>query len=188
MKLLKHPVAIVAIAILLMISASAVALRLSASQVVDGMGQHILAQAFEDNNAVTVNETVESGDYAITLMGLISGSNLDKWNSDVDATHTYAVVALDRLDGTPLEKEAFYFLLNTSDLGIFADHTVYLAFYEDSFAPSAEKFAVAEDGSIAFTEDYQGAHALFALPLNPSLANPAAAESMMAPYLPPISN
>ena len=222
MKLLKRPAAIAAIAALLVVSASAVALRLSAAQVADRMGQHALAQAFEDNNAVAVNETVESGDYAITLLGLTSGANLDDLNVDVDVTHTYAVVALDRLDGTPLEKGSltfmehtvtplvsgyapwavnnwtlhasatgsavdgtYYFLLRTSDLNVFADRTVYLAFYEDGFAPSAEKFVMAEDGSIAFAGDYQGAHALFTLPLDPSLADPAAAGALVAPYLPP---
>ena len=222
MKLLKRPAAIVAAAALLMISASAVVLRLSAAQVADRMGQHTLAQAFEDGSAITLNETVESGDYAITLMGLTSGANLDEWSSDVDAARTYAVVALNRLDGTPLERETFdftghtvtplvsgyapwavnnwtlhssatgtavdgtfYFLLNTSDLSVFADRTVYLAFYEDGFAPSAETFVMAEDGSIAFAGDYRGAHALFTLPLDPALADPAAAEAMVAPYLPP---
>ena len=222
MKLLKRPAAIAAVAALLVVSASAVALRLSASQVADQMGQHALAKAFEDNNAVTVNETVESGGYAITLLGLTSGANLDEWSSEVDAGRTYAVVALDRLDGTPLERETFdfvghtvtplvsgyapwavnnwtlrsfvtgtavdgtfYFLLNTSDLNVFADRTVYLAFYEDGFAPSAEQFVMAEDGSIAFAGDYAGARALFTLPLDPGLADPAAAEAMVAPYLPP---
>lgn len=222
MKLMQRPAAIVAVAALLMISASAVALRLSASQVADRMGQHTLAQAFADNNAVALNETVESGDYAITLLGLTSGANLDKWSAEVDAGRTYAVVALDRLDGTPLERETFdfightvtplvsgyvpwavnswtldssmtgtavdgtfYFLLNTSDLNIFADRTVYLAFYEEGFAPSAGQFVMAEDGSIAFAESYQGAHALFTLPLDPALADPAAAEALVAPYLPP---
>lgn len=224
MKRMKRPAAIVAAAVLLMVSASAVALRLSASQAADRMGQHTLARAFENNNAVAVNETVESGGYAITLMGLTSGANLDEWSSDVDTARTYAVVALDRLDGTPLERETFdfishtvtplvsgyapwvvnnwtldslatgtavdgtfYFLLNTSDLNVFADRTVYLAFYEDGFAPSAEKFVMAEDGSIAFAEDYRGAHALFTLPLDPGLADPAAAEALVAPYLPPAS-
>ena len=223
MKLLKRPAAIVAVAALLMVSASAVALRLSAAQVADEMGRHTLAKAFEDNNAVTVNETVESGSYAITLLGLTSGANLDEWSSEVDAAHTYAVVALDRLDGAPLERETFdfvshtvtplvsgyapwavnnwtlhssatgtavdgtfYFLLKTSDLNIFADRTVYLAFYEDGFAPSAEKFTIAEDGSIAFAESYDGAHALFTLPLDPNLADPATAAAMVAPYLPPV--
>ena len=224
MKLVKRPIVIAAIVALLMMSATgvyAVVARLSASQVAEEMKQHTLAKAFEDNNAIAVNETVESGDYAITLMGLTSGANLDDWNEDLDVTHTYAVVALDRLDGTPLETSTvsladhtvtglvsgyapwvvnnwtlesgvtgyavdgtYYFLLDAGELGIFADHTVYLAYYEGGFVPSAEKFTVAEDGSIAFAGDYQGAHALFILPLDPSLADSAAAEALTAPWLP----
>ena len=223
MKLVKRPIVIAAIVALLMMSATgvyAVVLHLSASQVAEKMDQHTLAQAFEDNNAITVNETVESGDYAITLMGLTSGANLDEWNPDVDVTHTYAVVAVDRLDGTPLETSTFslidhpvtplvsgyapwavnnwtlhcsvrgsavdgtyYYLLDAGELGVFADHTVYLAFYDDGSVPTAEKFTIADDGSIAFAEDYQKAHALFVLPLDPSLADPAAAEALVAPYL-----
>lgn len=225
MKLLRRPIVIMAIIALLTVSASAVALRLSASQVAEEFGQHTLAQAFVDNNAVTVNETVESGDYAITLMGLTSGANLDELNVDVDVTHTYAVVAVGRLDGTPLDTETvdftahtvtplvsgyapwavncwtlhnhatgsavdgtYYFLLDAGELGLFADHTVYLAYYKDGSVPSAEKFSVAEDGSIAFAEDYQEVHALFILPLDPGLANPAAAEALVDPFLPPVSD
>ena len=221
MKFFKKPVVIAAVLALLVVSASAVALRLSASQVADQLGRHTLAQAFEDNNAIAVNETVETGDYAVTLMGLTSGANLDDLNTDVDATHTYAVLALDRLDGTPLENETFdfisytvtplvsgyapwvvntwtldsymsgtavdgtfYFLLDAGELGVFADHTVYLAFYEGGTPPSAEKFTVAEDGSIAFADDYQDAHALFVLPLDESLADPAAAQALVEPFLP----
>ena len=223
MKFLKRPVIIAAIIALLTVSASAVALRLSASEVAENFGQHTLARAFEDNNAVAVNETVESGDYAITLLGLTSGANLDDLNVDVDVTHTYAVVALERLDGTPLEQGsltfmehtvtplvsgyapwavnnwtlhasatgsavdgAYYFLLDAGELGVFADHTVYLAYYEGGRAPSAELFTFAEDGSIAFAEGYEGAHALFTLPLDPALADPAAAEAIVAPWLPPV--
>ena len=158
-------------------------------------------------------------------MGLTSGANLDQWNADVDVTHTYAVLALDRLDGVPLENETFdfvghtvtplvsgyapwwvnnwtlgasatgtavdgtfYFLLDAGSLGVFADHTVYLAFYDDGFPPSAEKFTMAEDGSISFGDDYQGAHALFVLPLDESLADPAAAQALVEPFLPPVSD
>ena len=221
MKFFKKPVVIAAVIALLVVSASAVALRLSAAQVAEEMGQHTLAQAFENNNAIAVNETIETGDYAVTLMGLTSGANLDDLNADIDVTHTYAVVALDRLDGTPLENETFdfishtvtplvsgyapwlvnnwtlgasatgaavdgtyYFLLDAAELGVFADHTVYLAFYDSGFAPGAEMFTVGEDGSIAFADNYQGAHALFVLPLDETLADPAAAQALVEPFLP----
>lgn len=73
---------------------------------------------------------------------------------------------------------SYYYLLDTQDLRIFADHTVYLAFYK-GFAPSSEVFSVAEDGSISFAEDFDGAQALFTLPLDASLADPAAADAFV---------
>ena len=216
MRFMKKPAVIVAIISLLVVSVSAAALYLSPSQVAEEFGRHRLAQAFEGSGAVTVNETVETGDYAVTLLGITSGADLDELNPE-DVSHTYAVVALERLDGTPLEQQSFdfmghtvtalvsgykpwevnnwtlhasvtgkevegiyYFLLDVGQLGVFADHTVYLAFYTDAqFAPSAEKFTVAADGSITFADSYTGAHAMFVLPLDKSLADPAAAEALL---------
>ncbi len=219
-KFIKKPVVAAAVAALLVVSASAVALRLSASQVAERTGRTALAAAFEDNNAVAVNETVQTGDYAVTLMGLTSGANLDELNADLDVDHTYAVVALERLDGAPMGQVAsgadytvtplvsgydpwavnnwtlgcsvdvleadgtWYFLLDAGQLGAFADHTVYLAFYEGAAPPSAGKFTVAGDGSIAFAQDYPEEHALFVLPLDESLADPAAAQALVEPFLP----
>ena len=73
----------------------------------------------------------------------------------------------------------YYYLLDTLDLNPFADHTVYLAFYEGSSIPSREQFTMGEDGSIAFREDVTGAHALFTLPLDESLADPEAAQDFI---------
>ena len=45
--------------------------------------------------------------------------------------------------------------------------------------PSREQFTMGEDGSIAFREDVTGAHALFILPLDESLADPEAAQEFI---------
>ena len=71
-----------------------------------------------------------------------------------------------------------YYLLDTQSLEMFADHTVYLAFYQ-GFLPSRELFSMAEDGSIAFAEGITGPHALFTLPLDESKADPAAVEDFL---------
>ena len=212
-KWIRKPAVLAAAAALLVLSVSAAALWPSPAQVAELAGQPVLASAFEGENAITLNETVETGDFSVTLLGLVSGAGLTEQN--VDASHTYAVVALNRLDGTPLDQENFDFikytltplvsgfsplavnnwtlgsfatgidmdgtycyLLDTQDLGMFADHTVYLAFYE-GLAPSNEVFSVAEDGSISFAEDFDGVHALFTLPLDASLADPAAADAFV---------
>lgn len=210
---IRKPAVIAAAAALLVLSVSAASIWLSPAQVAQHAGQPALAAAFESPDAVILNETVETGDLSVTLLGLVSGAGLTDQN--VDVSHTYAVVALNRLDGTPMDNGSFsftsypltplvsgysplavnnwtlgsfasgfdadgtyYYLLDTQDLGMFADRTVYLAFYEGG-APDSSIFTVAEDGSISFAEDFEGVHALFTLPLDPALADPAAAEAFV---------
>lgn len=48
---------------------------------------------------------------------------------------------------------AEYFVYECDDIEIFADRTVYVAFYE-GLAPSSEKFMLNGDGSIEFNESY----------------------------------
>ena len=135
-------------------------------------GNTLLAQAFESEDAVLLNETVENGGYQITLSGLVSGAGLSQWTQDVEQSHTYAVVSVQRTDGEAITQENFdlsqhtltplvsgysplvvnswtleggvtgfaqdgvyYYLLDTLDLNPFADHTVYLAFYEGKLHP-----------------------------------------------------
>lgn len=74
---------------------------------------------------------------------------------------------------------AYYLMDCTGSLDLFADHTVYLAFYEGN-APSAETFSTAEDGSISFTDKVTGSRALFTLPLDAADADPAAAAQLLA--------
>ena len=71
----------------------------------------------------------------------------------------------------------YYYLLDTQSLEIFADHTVYIAFYEGG-VPNNTIFTVADDGTISFCDDFTGVHALFTLPLDPAKADRAAAEAL----------
>lgn len=212
----KKMAAMIAAAVaLLAVSVSAVMLLLTPAQVAQHHDQPLLAEAFESGDAIVLNETVESGDFEITLLGLVSGENLDVRNQDLNRAHTYAVLALRRLDGEPLENETFdfmsytmtplvagyaptavnnwtldayasgfaegglyYYLLDTASIEMFADHTVYMAFYE-GMAPSNSIFTMAEDGAIRFAEDFEGVQALFTLPLDPAKADPAAAEAFV---------
>lgn len=201
---------------LLAVSVSAAMLRLTPAQVAEHHGQPLLAEAFESPDAIELNETVETGDFAVTLLGLVSGKDLDVRNQDLNTAHTYAVLSLRRLDGEPLETQTFdfmrytmtplaagcsptavnnwtlnagvsgfaqdglyYYLLDTGSIEMFADRTVYMAFYEGG-APNNTIFTVAEDGSISFAEDFTGVQALFTLPLDPARADPAAADAFVA--------
>lgn len=211
----KMAVLIAACAALLAASVSAAVMWLTPAQVAQEHDQPLLAEAFNGPDAITINETVESGEFSITLLGLVSGRNLDTLNPDLEKDHTYSVLALRRLDGEPLENETFdfgrytmtplvagtspaavnnwtldaggtgmakdgvyYYLLDTQSLEMFADRTVYMAFYE-GFAPNNTIFTVAEDGTIAFADDFSGIHALFTLPLDPAKADPAAVEAFL---------
>lgn len=201
---------------LLVVSVSAALVWLTPAQVAERHQQPLLAKAFEGPDAIEINKTVETGDFAVTLLGMVSGENLDVRNQDLDNAHTYAVLSLRRLDGEPLDNETFdfvhytmtplvagcsptavnnwtlnagasgfaqdglyYYLLDTESIEMFADRTVYMAFYEGG-APSNSIFTVAEDGSISFAEDFTGVQALFELPLDPAKADPAAADAFVA--------
>lgn len=212
-KISRKAVALAAVAAALVGAVSAAALWLSPAQVARHYDEPALAQAFESKDAILLDETIETGDYAVTLLGLVSGKDLAGWNQDTQESHTYAVVALKRLDGQPLDNQTFdfinftltplvsgyapqavnnwtldafatgfaqdglfYYLLDTQDLNLFAHRTVYLAFYEGG-SPSNSTFFVAEDGQISFREGFEGVHALFTLPLDPSKGDPAAADA-----------
>lgn len=212
----KLAVLIAACIALLAVSVSAAVMWLTPAQVAEEHNQPLLAEAFQGPDAILLNETVESGDFSITLLGLVSGRNLDTLNPDLEKDHTYSVLALRRLDGTPLTNEnhsltqytmtplvagcsplavnnwtldagvagmdrdgVYYYLLDTQSIEMFADHTVYMAFYE-GLTPNNTIFTVAEDGTIAFAEDFTGVHALFTLPLDPAKADRAAADAFVA--------
>lgn len=66
----------------------------------------LLSKAFQTENAVLVNETQESGNYKITLLGIVSGKGLSdytEWGEEgkVEDDKTYAVLAIENADGTP---------------------------------------------------------------------------------------
>lgn len=211
----KLAVTVAAAVALLIVSVSAALVWLTPSQVAERFGNTLLAEAFEGPDAIVIDETVETGDFAVTLMGLVSGEDLDAMNPDPGNAHTYAVLSVRCLDGEPLETETFrltdytmtplvagcspaavnswtlgafasgsaesgvyYCLLDTESIEKFADHTVYMAFYEGG-VPKNTIFTVKDDGTIAFCDDYTGPHALFELPLDPAKADPEAVEAFL---------
>ncbi len=77
------------------------------SQVAEKKGDLALAKAFESQNAITVNETQQSGGYDITLLGIVSGKDISDSRVLVDdrlyTDKTYRVVAVQNSDGTPFK-------------------------------------------------------------------------------------
>lgn len=206
-----------AMAAALSVTAVAAVSWLTPSQVANRVNEPVLAKAFEGEDAISIDETVKTGDFTLNLAGLVTGKGLKQLEQNVDETRTYAVLSIQHTDGTPMslddvpfstytftplvsgyapwtinmatldaevtlieEDGSLYYLLDTKNLEMFADHTVYLAFFEGGgFVPSSDIFTMGEDGAISFADNYTGAHALFELPLDESKADPAAVTALM---------
>lgn len=92
---------------LLAVTVSAAVLWLTPAQVAVELNDPMLAEAFQSEAAVILNETQTVGDYTVTLMGMVSGANISQWCADVQESRTYAVVSVVRTDGTPLTEENY---------------------------------------------------------------------------------
>ena len=86
---------------------------LSPSQIVDEISaDSALSKAFEDKDAITINETQTSNGYNITLLGLVSGEKLglyvpDETKKEVSGKHTYAALAVSKSDGSKMTNRNF---------------------------------------------------------------------------------
>lgn len=86
----------------LTVSAYAAVQLFSAKQVVEHLGDKLLADAFESKDAIQINQSMASGDYHFTLHGLVSGAGLSEFPHSAEALYpdrTYAVVSIARQDG-----------------------------------------------------------------------------------------
>ncbi len=66
-----------------------------------------LAEAFESEDAVLVNETQEYAGFRVTLLGAVSGKNISKYLAEdqqgqLKDDRFYAAVAIEHADGTPM--------------------------------------------------------------------------------------
>lgn len=99
--------AMVAIFILAMsVSVFAVWKSLTPVEIAEKLENQGLAKAFSGEDAIVINETQISGDYKITLLGIVSGRDISDFkyesNDVVKLDRTYAVVAIGKVDGTPM--------------------------------------------------------------------------------------
>ena len=76
-------------------------------QVAEEIDDPLLAQAFDGDEALVLNETAQAGEYTVTLGGLVSGTGISNWCGDVEESRTYAVVSVARTDGAPLTDENY---------------------------------------------------------------------------------
>lgn len=73
---------------------------------------HNLADAFESEDAVLINEAQQSGNYVFNFLGLVSGSKLEPYISDdvdsrISQKKTYATVAISMKDGSDMPYKNF---------------------------------------------------------------------------------
>lgn len=104
-KHLKRMPLIAAVAAALIVSAAAATLLLRPADVARYAGNDALAAAFESPDATVIDQSVESGDYRFTFAGLVSGAGLSGLTEEADTQRSYAVVAVQRVDGQPMGDE-----------------------------------------------------------------------------------
>jgi hypothetical protein len=99
-------IAIVAAAMLIFATTAFAAWNmLKPSEVADLFDNHALSAAFESETAINIIESKTSGDYIFTLMAVVSGKDITDmlyYSDNVQNERTYAVVAIQYADGTPM--------------------------------------------------------------------------------------
>ena len=101
----KTALLIAAAVALLAVSVSAAVVWLTPAQVADRVEEPLLAEAFQSEDAIVLDESVTAGDYQITLAGMVSGEDLSvptDYNGEIINDRTYAVFRVARADGAPL--------------------------------------------------------------------------------------
>lgn len=99
--------------LLVTVTAGAAARYLRTDEVAERTENATIADAFKGENATEINESGEAGDYRFTLMGITTAdrlSQLDESGPSLTAGSTYVVMAVERLDGTPMpstQEEAY---------------------------------------------------------------------------------
>lgn len=100
------------LAVAVMATAAAVNL-LHPAQVAEYMGHSELADAFNSEDAILLNESKEFGDFTVTLMGVTSGAHLSDVYEDADASRSYIVAAMSRTDGEAIDYDGLQNIMVT---------------------------------------------------------------------------
>lgn len=79
---------------------------LGTENVAEKFEDYKLADAFKGKDAVSINKTVQSDQYDITLLGIVSGTEISDYiatgDDEILSDRTYAVVAIANTNGTPM--------------------------------------------------------------------------------------
>ena len=114
---------------------------LSPSQVADRVSSNTaLADAFESEDSIVINESQSTNGYTITLLALVSGVDLqlhvpEDISQPLTPSNTYAVVAIEKADGSEMEYKDFCIspLINGVDFMVANNATLntLLSFFEE---------------------------------------------------------
>jgi hypothetical protein len=113
---IKRSVSAAAVVAVLLIFTTATAIAawyfLNPSDVAENVGDHALSATFSGETAVNVNASVTSGDYIFTFLAIASGRDIaDRQyysNGELKSDRTYAVLAIQKADGTPFDRQNAY--------------------------------------------------------------------------------
>lgn len=72
---------------------------LSSSDIATELGYPILAEAFQSDDALLINETKSQKGYDISFLGIVSGKGLTSLDETINQNSSYAVVAIEKQSG-----------------------------------------------------------------------------------------
>lgn len=220
---LSRPAAVAAVAavvLLLSVGAYAASRFLRAGELAEVMDFPELAELFEGQDVIELNQSVTAGDYTFSLRAVTRSEQDVYTSSSGDRGHFYAVVAVTRKDLEGLEeippreyteisadvtvtplvkgcapwhvnavgdriilykpyKDAAYIVTDCADFTCFADRGLYLGVCTDRYVRQDAFLFDEATGEIAANPDFQGASAVFELPVDPSLADPETAREIV---------
>lgn len=94
-------------ALLITVSVGAAVKYLKPAEVAErtGIESEKISAAFQGEDAITLNDSKEAGDYRVTLLGITTSENLEESRLSQEVSvqgELYAIVAIEHLDGTPM--------------------------------------------------------------------------------------
>lgn len=98
-KIFKVSVIAAVMTAILSVSVFAVYTLLTPGQAARHSGDYALAEAFGSEDALLIGDSVQTGEYKITLGGIVSGKGLTDYCEDVLEGKSYAVVSVEYADG-----------------------------------------------------------------------------------------
>ena len=104
-KLIPIPLLVILLTLLMSFSVYAAWKILSPEEIAQELGDKGLAIAFQSEDATVINETICSGGYNISFLGIVSGKDLSDFKGsahEIYPNRTYAVVAIAKEDGSPM--------------------------------------------------------------------------------------